>query len=117
MHNYEKLMVWQKGMELTLLVYTLTGTFPASEQFGLTSQMKRAAVSIPSNIAEGSRRNTKRDFCHFLDIALGSASELDTQLRLAQNFCFGPHGDYDKIMSLLSEIMRMLQSLIKKQGR
>ena len=81
-HNFKKLKIWQMGMELAKIIFDLTDTFPGDEKFGLTSQMNRCVVSIPSNIAEGSSR-TNKSFSHFIDIALGSSFELHTQLLLA----------------------------------
>ena len=81
-HNFKKLKIWQMGMELAKIIFDLTDTFPSSEKFGLTSQMNRCAVSIPSNISEGSSR-TNKSFSHFIDIALGSSFEIYTQLLLA----------------------------------
>lgn len=79
-NDYKKLVVWQKSMDLVVAVYSLTDKFPKSEQYGLISQMMRCSVSLPSNIAEGSRRKTTKDFSHFLIMALGSGSELETQI-------------------------------------
>lgn len=81
--SYRDLIVWQKSVQLVKLVYELTSTFSDSEKFGLVSQMRRSAVSIPSNIAEGRYRSTKKDYCQFLTIAFGSGAELETQLELA----------------------------------
>jgi four helix bundle protein len=80
MEGYEKLIVWRKSMQLVREVYNLTRNFPKSETFGLTSQMNRAAVSIPSNIAEGYRRGSKKEFTHFLRNSYGSGAELETQV-------------------------------------
>src|SRR3989344_4678329 len=88
MSHYRELTVWQKSMDLVVAVYRYTQTFPESERYGLTSQMRRAAVSIPSNIAEGGRRRGK-DTVHFLKISFGSASELDTQLEIGRRLNFG----------------------------
>src|SRR3989344_4786346 len=82
--SYKDLIVWQKGVDLSVLVYELTEQFPRDERYALTSQMRRAVVSIPSNIAEGRCRSTKKDFCNFLHIALGSAAELETQIEIAR---------------------------------
>lgn len=82
------LMAWQEAMDVARTVYAVTGDFPVSERFGLTAQLRRAAVSVPSNIAEGCARGTDRERLHFLYIARGSLSELDTQLRLAGDFGF-----------------------------
>lgn len=100
-------------MELALFVYELTKKFPKEEMFGIVSQMKRATVSIPSNIAEGSRRGTRKDFRHFLMNAYGSGAELETQLKLSEKLLFGVASDYVKINTLLSEVMKMLNVMIK----
>ena len=84
-HNFRELLAWQKAMQLTKDVYTLTQSFPAEERFALTSQIQRAAVSIPSNIAEGAGRPTQKELVHFLSFSLGSAYELETELLLAES--------------------------------
>src|SRR3989304_1877241 len=83
-NSYKDLIVWQKAVKLALVVYELTSRFPKEESFGLTSQMRRSAVSIPSNIAEGRSRGTKKDFIQFLRIAFGSGAELETQIIIAK---------------------------------
>jgi four helix bundle protein len=113
-HDYEKLIVWQKSMDLVVITYHFTKNFPREEQFGLTSQIRRASVSIPSNISEGCRRSTKKDFCHFLIIAMGSASELDTQLKLSRRLGFIKDADYNEADGVLHEILRMLNKLIER---
>lgn len=85
-HSHKNLIVWQKGIELTKQVYLITDKFPREEIYGITSQMRRSAVSIPSNTAEGRSRGTRKDFVQFLRIAMGSASELETQIEIAKNF-------------------------------
>ncbi|MEK7509484.1 MAG: four helix bundle protein [Patescibacteria group bacterium] len=110
MAHYRNLIVWQKGMELVVSMYRYTRTFPSNEQYGLISQMRRAAVSIPSNIAEGSRRRGK-DTAHFLNIAFGSASELDTQLEASRHLGFGIAAEREVCEGLLSEILRMLNKM------
>ena len=110
-HNYEKLIVWQKSMDLVEEVYKLSTTLPADEKYGLVSQMRRSAVSIPSNIAEGSRRKTNKDFAQFVIIAFGSGAELETQIKIAKRL------DYIKnpsvVENLLEEIMKLLNKLIE----
>ena len=113
MHNYEKLIVWQKGMKLTELIYAETKIFPKDEIYGLTSQMRRSAVSIPSNIAEGSVRGSDNYFKQFLQISLGSASELSTQIKLASKF--GYLNDKSTLEDLVSEVIKMLHVLIRNQ--
>ncbi len=83
MHNFRQLQIWKEGMDVTKQVYLLLAKFPSSEKFGLISQISRCAVSVPSNIAEGSSRSSDKEFAHFLSIALGSLFELETQLLLA----------------------------------
>lgn len=99
-------------MELVVVVYGISEKFPTSELYGLTSQMRRAAVSIPSNIAEGSRRPTKKDFRQFILIAYSSGSELETQIEIAKRLSFAKSSDFVKVDSLLLETMKMLNRLI-----
>ena len=99
-------------MELVNEIYSLVKKFPKSEIYGLTSQMQRSAVAIPSNIAEGHRRNHKLEYVQFLGIALGSAAELETQVLIAK--VQYPESNYDKAMSLLNEVQSMLYVLIQK---
>lgn len=99
-------------MTLVEEIYRLTGAFPRSEQFGLTSQIRRASVSIPSNIGEGKRRKRQRVFCNHLDIALGSQGELEVQLEIAKRVGFlAPH-EYERIQMMVEEVGRMLNGLI-----
>ncbi len=112
-HNYEKLTVWQKSMDLVELVYIMTKSFPKEEIYGITSQMKRCAISVPSNIAEGSRRRSQKDFRNFLLISMGSASELETQLKIAKRLKFGILTEYSAVESLLIEVLKMLNKLIQ----
>lgn len=109
--SYKNLIVWQKAMELVIAAYKLTGHFPKEEIYGLTSQMKRSAISIPSNIAEGSRRGSRKDFRHFLLMAFGSGAELETQLETAKRLSLGRDSDYFEPAALLSETMRMLNKM------
>ncbi|MEK7106022.1 MAG: four helix bundle protein [Patescibacteria group bacterium] len=110
--HYKDLIVWQKAIELVVTIYSATKKFPQIEQYGLVSQMRRCAVSIPSNIAEGSRRSTIKDYKQFLHIAYGSGAELETQLEIAKRLSFGAQDDYNRIDGLLEEVMRMLNKLI-----
>jgi four helix bundle protein len=116
MHNYEKLTVWQKGMELAELIYNATKKFPKDETYGIVSQMRRAAVSIPSNIAEGSRRGTENYFKQFLQIAFGSAAELETQIKLSKRLGYLTLEESDKIENLLTEVIKMLYGLLYKNS-
>jgi four helix bundle protein len=99
-------------MELVKSVYELTNNFPKEEIYGLTSQMKRASVSIPSNIAEGKRRGTRKDYRQFLVVAYGSGSELETQIEIAKMLALGKNANYDTMDKLLEEVMKMLNKLI-----
>jgi len=108
---HHRLKVWQRAIDLVIEIYKLTERFPKEEVYGLMSQMRRAAVSIPSNIAEGAARGTQREFRKFLSIAQGSVAELETQLIIASRlgFCQG----VDKFLSELDEISRMIVGLRK----
>lgn len=101
-------------MDLVVLVYQITEHFPKNEIYGLTSQMRRAAVSIPSNIAEGSRRSSKKDFRNFLMIAYGSGAELETQLKISLRLGFISTQEFDILNGVSIEIMKMLNSFITK---
>ena len=113
MTSHKELKVWQKGIELVKSIYEITQLFPPNEQFGLISQMRRAAVSIPSNIAEGCGRNSDKELIHFLYIALGSASELETQIIISQELNFLGKENSEQLQSLILEIIKMISSLIK----
>ena len=110
--QYRKLIVWQKAMQFARQVYSLIEHFPISEKYALSDQVRRAAVSIPSNIAEGCGRASNRDYAHFLSIARGSLYETMAQLELAQSL--GYIDDIKDVEEFASEISRMLTSLIKK---
>jgi four helix bundle protein len=110
--SYKDLSVWQKSMELVVHIYNLVKDFPKEEVYGISSQLKRAAVSIPSNIAEGSRRSSRKDFCNFIYNSFGSGAELETQLEIAKRLSFGNSDKYQAADSLLDEVMRMLNKLI-----
>jgi four helix bundle protein len=110
--SYKDLIVWQKSNDLVLEIYKITRQLPQIELYGLCSQTQRAAISIPSNIAEGYARNHRKEFVQFLGIAFGSAAELDTQLLLAEKLY--SKLDYTKAKNLLLEIQKMLISMIKK---
>lgn len=110
--DYKDLKIWKKSMDLAKNIYTLTKQFPKEEMFGLTSQMRRCSVSIPSNIAEGHARNSNKDFIHFLKISLGSNAELETQAILSQNFEYISMDELIQIQSETKEISKMIISLI-----
>ena len=107
MHNYNNLQIWQQAMDLVEDIYKLTASFPTEEKFGLVSQMTRAAVSIPSNIAEGAGRNSDKDFAHFISIAIGSFYELNTQIVLSERL-----GYINQIQS--QELQKKLDNLQRK---
>ena len=109
--DYKDLHVWQKAMELAKHVYLHTGRLPSDGKFGLISQMRRAAVSIPSNIAEGQARNTTGEFVQFLSHAEGSAAELDTQLRLSVDLGHCLLADLSDVLRLLTDVQKMLKRL------
>ena len=113
-YSYRDLIVWQRAMELVVEVYGLTKLFPNSELYGMTSQMRRSAVSIPCNIAEGRRRGTRKDYKQFLIIAYGSGAELETQIEIAKRLNLTQNYDYKKIDSYILELMKMLNSMINK---
>ena len=106
--------MWQKAIELVVATYKLTKQFPREEVYGLTSQMRRAAVSIPSNIAEGRTRGSRKDFCHFLLIAYASGAELETQIEIAKRLSETCKLNFTEVDLLLNEVMRMLNSMINK---
>jgi len=112
---HKKLDVWKLAMDLVIKLYKVTANFPKEERFSLTDQIRRSAVSIPSNIAEGAARNTKREFVNFLHMAQGSLSELDTQIELAGRLGYLSEADYQKLELLMERINRMLTGLIRHQ--
>jgi len=114
MQNFKDLIVWQKAHENALLIYSSTKGFPKEELFGITSQIRRAAVSIPTNVAEGCGKFTKKDFANFLQIAFGSAQEVEYLSLLSSELNYFNKTDYQKIESLNNEVKAMLISLIKK---
>jgi four helix bundle protein len=116
MASFKDLVVWQKAIQLCSEIYRLTSSFPSSEQFGLTNQMRRASVSIASNIAEGNGRSTKGEYILFLGHARGSNCELQTQLTIARNLGFCDIQEHEAAENLSAEISRMLNALIKKLG-
>ena len=116
MTTHKDLNVWKKSMNLVVLTYKITSQFPKEELFGLASQMRRAAVSIPSNIAEGHGRNSEKDLVRFLYFALGSASELETQILLSQNLGFMTEDAFNQISELNTEVIKMMGSLIRSKN-
>ena len=114
MRNFKELLVWQKVMDIAAKTYTLTKSFPAEEKFGLESQLNRAAVSISSNIAEGVSRASDKDFRRFLEIAIGSAFEVESQLLLSEKVNLLTSDQTAELLGLLDEEQRMLSVFIKK---
>lgn len=112
--HYKELLVWQKGVSLAKLVYKLTVRFPPGERYGLTSQMRRAAVSVPSNIAEGQARRSTNEFLQFLSVAEGSLAELDTQLCLSVELGFALQPDVEPPLKEIDELQKMLAALKRK---
>jgi four helix bundle protein len=112
--SYKDLIVWQKAMELVSMVYQITRQFPQEERFGLSNQLRRAAVSIPSNIAEGQARQSTAEFKNFLSIARGSLAEVETQLLIARNLQYIKPAQLQPIMKLHQEISKMLPALMAK---
>ncbi|MEK7462947.1 MAG: four helix bundle protein [Patescibacteria group bacterium] len=114
LNSYKELIVWQKSFELTKKIYKSTENFPKSEIYGLTSQIRRASISIPSNIAEGFVRKHRKEFSQFISIAFGSGAELETQLLLSKELKFITDKQFDELNCLLEEVMKMLNSLKSK---
>jgi four helix bundle protein len=113
-NSYRDLLVWQKSMDLVTEVYKITQNFPSSELYTLTSQIRRSAISIPSNIAEGYGRNSTADYKRFLQISFGSLFELQTQIEIAFNLNYISQYIFDEIFEKAKELDRMLVSLIKR---
>ncbi len=115
MKDHKDWIVWQKSMDLVSEVYKLTKTFPQSEVHGLSSQMQRCAVSIPSNIAEGYRRMSKKDSEHFYKFSFGSAGELETQIEISKRLGYLSSNDAEKASGLLLEVTKLLSSMLFKK--
>ena len=114
-HSYQNLIVWQKAMNLIVAIYKLTDKFPKSEIYGLTSQMRRAAISIPSNIAEGFKRKSLKDSLHFYNVAQGSLEELKYQILLTKDLKYISENSYKELISLSEEVGKLLNGWIKIQ--
>ena len=112
--DFKDLILWQRAMDLVVEVYQLVKKLPKEELFALSDQIRRAAISIPSNIAEGQGRNSSKEFIHFLSIAKGSKAELETQLLLCVRINYLTESEIEKAMSLIEEVGKMLNSLQKK---
>lgn len=115
MDNFRNLIVWKRAVDLATDIYTKTLIFPKFELYGLTSQIRRSAVSISSNIAEGAGRRSKKEFANFLGISYGSACELETQLMIARNLEYLNGDNFETLFDSLNEIQKMLYALEKKQ--
>jgi four helix bundle protein len=109
--GFEDLLVWQRSMQVVLDVYRVSSSFPADERFGLTAQIRRAAVSVPSNIAEGHERHTTREYIRFVSMAEGSLAEMTTQLRIACDLGYCANPDVQPLLGEMTEIRRMLNAL------
>jgi four helix bundle protein len=115
--NYRDLVVWQRGMDIALAVYKITKTFPDVERFGLTSQLRRASVSVPANIAEGHARSSTKDYLRFISIATGSLAETATFIELAGRLNYGDIEELRKIFEMTTEERRILRALQKSLRR
>ena len=113
MHNFKELNIWNEAKNFSVLVYKTTSNFPNSEIFGISSQIKRAVISIPSNIAEGAGRSTNKDFSRFISMSLGSSFELETQLIIANELGFIENENFDDLILKLGSIQKMLVNFQK----
>ena len=116
MNNYKDLIVWKKSVDFAVSIYKVTQTLPKSEQFGISSQLQRAASSIAANIAEGAGRNSDKEFVHFLSIALGSLYETETHLMIAQQIGYISNETIGEFSLIISEIDRMVRALQKSKS-
>ena len=114
MKNFEQLNIWQKGFEIAINAIKLIALFPPEQKFGLALQITKAAISIPSNIAEGSSRTSKKDYSRFLEISLGSSFELDTQLLIAKTANFGDKNLIDFLLKQVDEEQKMIMSFMRQ---
>lgn len=114
MHNFRKLDIWTKSINLVTEIYQLTNTFPNHERFGLMSQMQRAAVSIPTNIAEGSAKTSNKDFARFLEISIGSLLELETEITIALNLKYVDSLVFENIQNKIIELQKMITGFKNK---
>lgn len=112
--TYRDLDIWKKGIEFVKRIYVLTEKFPKEETYGLSSQMRRSAISVPSNVAEGFRRHHNKEFRQFLYVALSSCAELETQLTISKELGYISSGNEEELLEVLDHISRMLTNLIKR---
>ena len=114
MRNFKQLLIWQKGFQIAIKSYRVVSSFPKEEKYAISSQITRAAVSIPSNIAEGSSRTSMKDYNRFLEISLGSTFELETQLLIAEAVNFGEKEKRDDLLKEIDEEQKMIMSFMRK---
>lgn len=114
MRNFKQLLIWQKGFQIAVKSYNVVASFPKEEKYSITSQITRSAVSIPSNIAEGSSRSSMKDYNRFLEISLGSSFELETQLLIAEAVNFGGKEKRDDLLKDIDEEQKMIMSFMSK---
>jgi four helix bundle protein len=114
MRNFKQLLIWQKGFQIAVKAFRFTASFPKEEKFGLTSQITRAAISIPSNIAEGSSRTSSKDYNRFLEMSLGSSFEAETQLLIAEAVNYGDKEKRDDLLKEIDEEQKMIMSFMSK---
>ncbi len=112
--NYEELIVWNKAMDMVEEIYKVTDKLPAKEVYGLINQIRRAAVSVPSNIAEGNTRSTKKEYAYFLSVARGSGAELKTQILICERIEYLKREDTEKTLNMIDEIGKMLFAMINR---
>jgi len=117
MRNFKELKIWQKGFQIAVNCFKLTGSFPKEEKYGITSQITKAAVSIPSNITEGSSRSSEKDYNRFIEISLGSTFELETQLLIAEAVNYGDKQLRSEILKDIDEEQKMLISFMNKLNK
>lgn len=117
MRNFKELKIWQKGFDIAITAFKLTSSFPKEEKYGITSQITRAAVSIPSNIAEGSSRVSEKEYSRFMEISLGSSFELETQLLIAQAVKYGDNAISNQMLKDIDEEQKMIMSFMNKLNK
>ena len=115
MGSYKELIVWNKAMDLVVAVYKISSQYPIDEKYGLISETRKTARSVPSNIAEGRRRLTDREYCRFLNIAFASGGELETQIEMAKRLPFSKYLDFSEVDRLLEDVMKILNKMISNR--